>query len=382
MDSRPGLRICFVLETPWGPSETFIKAQADGLPGQVILMVGPSIDGRPLIPRTIIGCAWCKARRILFSRTWEEDLKARYKARYLKAFVHHRPHAVLAHYGPTGVIVDEPCRRAGIPLIVHFHGYDASQRQTLLEHKDTYPVMFRYASGIVAVSRAMRKRLIELGAPPDKVFLNPCGVDCSAFCGSDPSSSPPSFMAVGRFVEKKAPHLTILAFAEVHRSCPEARLRMIGFGPLLDSCVQLAQGLGIAQAVEFLGSCPPHVVQQEMRRARCFVQHSVVAPDGDSEGTPVAILEAGASGLPVVSTRHAGIPDVVIEGMTGFLVEEGDVPGMARGMLELVKNPGLARELGRAARERIESEFALPKRIDQLRSIIDSCVTRNGSDSV
>jgi glycosyltransferase involved in cell wall biosynthesis len=259
-------------------------------------------------------------------------------------------------------------------LIVHFHGYDASERQTLDEWRKHYLSLFRDAAAVVAVSHAMRRRLIELGAPPEKVHRNPYGVDCTAFGGADPAAVGPRFLAVGRFCEKKAPTLTLRAFAAVRRACPGARLRMIGFGPLLDPCIELASELGIADAVDFLGACPPAVVQEEMRQARCFVQHSVVAPDGDSEGTPVAILEAGASGLPVVSTRHAGIPDVVLEGTTGFLVAEGDVAAMADRMLRLAQDPALAAAFGRAARERIESEFSMPKRIGCLREIIVSCL--------
>src|SRR5438132_3366189 len=111
-----------------------------------------------------------------------------------------------------------------------------------------------------------------------------------------------------------------------------------------------------------------------MRRARCFVQHSIVAPSGDSEGTPVSILEAGATGLPVVSTRHAGIPDVVIEGETGFLVDEGDVHGMAEYMLRMIKEPELAGRMGAVAQKHIQENFSRARSLNRLWSIIESCI--------
>ena len=114
--------------------------------------------------------------------------------------------------------------------------------------------------------------------------------------------------------------------------------------------------------------------EEEMRRVRCFVQHSVEAASGDCEGTPVAIIEAGATGLPVVATRHGGIPDVVIEGETGFLVDEHDVDGMAHCMLRLAEDPALAGRLGEAARARIESCFSMQRSIGELWRIIQSCV--------
>src|SRR3984893_13716667 len=135
------------------------------------------------------------------------------------------------------------------------------------------------------------------------------------------------------------------------------------------SIIDLAGG-----AVTFLGGQPPEGVRQELRRSRCFVQHSVESSMGDSEGTPVSILEAGATGLPVVSTRHAGIPDVVIEGETGFLVDERDVDAMAQHMTRIVEEPGLARELGLAARRRIQQHFAKEQQLGGLWRIIESCI--------
>ena len=374
MTHRDGPNLCIVQPNRPSPSETFLRAHAEHLPARVTVVHGdlgvPMIGDRPIRSRAIPCRAWRKALRIARGQGWEAELTST----YLKAFRRLRPAAVLAEYGPIGVDVAEACRRAGVPLIVHFHGYDASLRACLEEMAGPYRRMFGAASAIVAVSRAMRDRLVALGAPPEKVRWNPYGVDCGAFAGADPAAAPPTFLAVGRFTAKKAPDLTLRAFAEVRRAVPGARLRMVGFGPLQDACVGLAGTLGIAGAVTFLGACPPAMVQEEMRRARGFVQHSLEAADGDSEGTPVAILEAGASGLPVVSTRHAGIPDVVVEGRTGILVDERDVDGMAAGMIRLADDPALAGRMGRAARARIEAEFDLSDRIGRLWEIIAACI--------
>jgi len=376
-------RICIVQPNPCSPTETFIRAHADHLPGHVVVLAGsPTIEGRSVMPKRPVARAWRKVVRMALGQTWYDDLT---KA-YLDVFRHYRPDAVLAEYGGTGVLVMDACRRAGIPLIVHFHGFDASQTRLLEEMKEDYRRMFREAAALVAVSRTMRQRLIDMGAPAEKVHWNPYGIDCTAFGGADPAAAPPVFVSVARFCDKKAPHLTLRAFASVHQAYPEARLRMVGAGPLLGPCQELAHELRIVKAVTFLGVSAHQVVQNEMRLARCLVQHSVVAPDGETEGTPVSILEAGASGLPVVSTRHAGIPDVVLEGETGFLVEERDVSGMAERMLRLAGDPTLAGKMGRMARTWIEAEFSMPKRIGNLRKIIHDCLPSAGvsirSDSV
>ncbi len=259
--------------------------------------------------------------------------------------------------GTVGVRVVEACRLAGLPLIVHFHGYDASVHAVLEADAEAYPRLFQQASAIVAVSRAMERKLIEIGAPAEKVHWNCYGVDCDAFGGARPRDVGPLFVAVGRFVDKKAPHITLTAFASVSRQCPDARLRMIGDGPLLDPCRDLARALRVEDRVEFLGAGDSSMIQGELRNARAFVQHSIQARDGDCEGTPVVVLEAGATGLPVVSTRHGGIPDAVVEGQTGLLVDEHDVEGMAAAMLRLARDPELAGRLGEAARRKHRDEF-------------------------
>lgn len=314
----------------------------------------------------------------MFHKAWRivlgGGLQRETTAAYITAFKRYRPDAVLAEYGTTGVQTLEACKHLGIPLIVHFHGFDASQRSTLAENATTYPALFAEAAAIIAVSRVMQTQLVLLGAPPEKVHYNPCGVDCEEFKGADPAKVAPVFLAVGRFVEKKAPHLTLRAFAEVQRAAPDARLRMIGDGSLLSQCRTLAKELGIDQFVTFFGTQENSFVQGEMRKARCFVQHSMTGPSGDSEGTPVGVLEASASGLPVVSTRHGGIPDVVIDGETGLLVEENDVAGMAERMIRIATSPDLAGMLGQRGRKYIQKNFSSELSLGRLWSIIESAI--------
>jgi glycosyltransferase involved in cell wall biosynthesis len=367
---KPKATVCIV--TPYAPSisETFISAHVERLPGQVVLIHGwrPTVGERPVLsfPTLVIH----KALRMLTGRSLEHEITSSYTI----AFRRYQAAAVLAEYGTTGVLTVDACKRLNIPLIVYFFGFDASVRSVLEEHAESYRRMFREAAAIIAISRSIRDKLISLGASPDKVRYIPCGVDCEQFGGAEPAQAAPVFLAIGRFVEKKAPDLTIAAFAKVYRECPQARLRMVGDGPLLAQCRSLAKELNVDDAVTFLGERTHGAVADEMRRARCFVQHSVEAPSGDCEGTPLGILEAGASALPVVSTRHAGIPDVVVDGETGFLVAEKDVNGMAEQMLRLARDPELARSLGLAARRRIEENFTIEQTLMRLWTVITESI--------
>jgi len=366
-------QICIVVPYEPAISETFITAHIEKLPARTLVIHGwrPSIGSKPILPFHNI--ALHKVGRVLLGHRLAREITSG----YVKAFRTFRPQAVLAEYGTTGVVTLEACRQLHIPLIVHFHGYDAYVRSVLEEHRETYSKMFDQAAAIIAVSLSMQRKLISMGAPAHKVHYNPYGIDCSMFGGAEPSNSPPRFLAVGRFVEKKAPQATLNAFGRVYRKHPTAQLRMIGDGPLLQECTILANKLGIESAVEFLGAQTHAVVQAEMRGARCFVQHSVEASTGDCEGTPLGILEAGASGLPVVSTRHAGIPDVVIDGETGLLVNEHDVDGMAEAMIKLLEEPILAARLGQAARNHVSEHFSQQQSLLKLWKIIESSIQRN-----
>jgi glycosyltransferase involved in cell wall biosynthesis len=297
----------------------------------------------------------------------DECLRRRAFARFLRQ---RGIDVVLAEFGPAGALLAGACEAAGVPLVVHFHGYDAYRETIIRTWGGAYRRMFGKAAAVIAVSHAMEQQLAGLGALPDRIRYNPYGVDCALFQPTDPEANPPLFVAVGRFVTKKAPNLTIRAFARARESCGDCRLTMAGNGPLLEQCRDLARDLGVGDAIEFTGSLPHAEVAALMARGRAFVQHSVTAPDGDAEGTPVAILEAGAVGLPVVATRHAGIPDVVVEGENGLLVDEGDVEAMAAHMLSLARDPALAGRLGRAARERVSTRFSMERSIGRLHEIL------------
>jgi len=367
--------VCIIGRATSAYSETFIRAHIERLPAEVKVLYGGWLplyteDDRPLISTSLF------RRGIRFAlRRFHRSDPLRSRTVALRRFIRaERIQAVLAEYGPTGVSVMEACEIERIPLIVHFHGFDAHQRETLQTFGKEYPRMFEMASSIVAASRHMRDRLVALGARADKVRVNPYGVDASLFCGADPESAAPVFVAVGRFVDKKGPCLTLLAFKQVLDQCEEARLIMVGDGPLLEACKQLAKAVNISWAVEFSGVRTSLEIADTMRKARAFVQHSIRTSDGDSESLGVVFLEAGSSGLPVVATRHDGIPEVVIHCETGLLVEESNVHEMAGCMLQLAKNPALAARLGRRARERICAEFSIEKSIDGLWAIIKNAI--------
>ncbi len=282
-----------------------------------------------------------------------------------------KPDVLLAEYGITGVAVMEACQKTNTRLVVHFHGFDASHRPTIEQYRKKYKRLFEIAETIVVVSNDMAAQLIALGAPESKVINNPYGVEAQKFYGANPQQAEKIVLAVGRFTGKKAPHLTLKAFDKVLEKHPDAQLVMIGGGELLVPSQKLVEEMKMRHAVQLLGIKSPAEVAEWQRKARVFVQHSVVNPEnGDSEGTPNTVLEASAAGLPIVSTRHAGIKEAVDNEVTGFLVEEGDYLQMADYLSLLLDDSELAQKMGQQASIKMKKEYEMQFRINKLNEIL------------
>jgi len=298
---------------------------------------------------------------------WEESYAGRHDA--IAGFMEQNGvDVIFAEFGIHGSNICPHARDLNIPLIVHFHGHDVHRDLLVSEYQGRYQEMFDYAFKMISVSHAMTKKLISLGADDSKIVYNPCGPS-DDFYQVKPDYTK-TFLAIGRFTDIKAPYLTLMAFKKVLETVPDARLVMGGDGELLEACKMLARTWGITHQVSFLGALRHEDVLPLFKSACCFVQHSVVPTYVDSEGTPVSILEAGAAALPVVSTRHAGIPDVVRHGETGFLVEERDMDGMARYMKILVEDQGLCRSMGAVARNHVLKNFSMDRHIACIDQVI------------
>jgi glycosyltransferase involved in cell wall biosynthesis len=288
---------------------------------------------------------------------------------FRKSLERHKIEIVLAEYGPTGAEVCDTCKALGIPLIVHFHGFDASRKTLLDQYSDGYKRLFEYASHVVVVSQQMKNDIHQLGCTSDKIVLNIYG-GYPVFFQVSPNFQSKRFLCVGRFVEKKAPHLTILAFFEYLKRGNDALLTMIGDGPLKGSCLVLAKALKIAHKIEFKGVLSPKEVASVFSQSICFLQHSVTAESGETEGTPVSAIEALASGLPLIVTKHAGLIDMVINSQGGFLVDELDYMDMANKMEYVMNNIEEAKKLGEAGRKYTLEHLSLEHSLETINSLI------------
>ena len=356
-------------------SETFVRAQWERMPCVIRIHGGPvaseTVPGGVIDPlRSVRGLIETAYEFGIRRNRWEGPQRRELKRRLVRAGVD----VVLANFGPAGVALLPVCKELKIPLVVHFHGYDAHREETVAVCRDGYAELGAVAKAVIAVSHGMVEALHSYGIPREKIHLVRCGCAPERFLPKSDYAHPPVFLGVGRFVEKKAPYLTIAAFKEVHDSLPDARLVLVGDGPLMEVCRNLVHALNLDAAVEFAGVLSPAEVAERMRLSTAFVQHSLTpeyGPDrGDREGTPVAVLEAMFSGLPVIASRHAGIAEVVDHHEDGILFAERDVRGMAEAMLEVARSSAKARAMGERAAAKARERFTVDQYIGALGAIL------------
>jgi glycosyltransferase involved in cell wall biosynthesis len=162
-----------------------------------------------------------------------------------------------------------------------------------------------------------------------------------------------------------------MAFKVVVSKHPEAKLLLAGDGFLLNMCQNLVKHYRLENQVQFLGVIKPELYRELLSESLAFVQHSIAAANGDMEGTPLAILEASVAGLPVIATKHAGIPDVIVDGVTGLLCDEHDVNQMAAYMLQMLDNADYAQQLGAAGKVHVLERYSMKRHIQVLQDILE-----------
>lgn len=350
-------------------SETFIQAHKKFLKGNIFYYYGIGEDialenHPPLVTRfkllilKIIKNIFKKGNSFLKEQILTKSLKK------------HHIDVVLVEYGIHAEHVLPAIKKLNLPLVVHFHGFDATVRNIIKEHNN-YKEVFRYASKVIAVSKTMESQLLEMGCSRDKLVYNANAAQ-KEFQDLTPRFIKKQFVFVGRFAEKKAPYYVILSFKEVLKKFPDAKLMMCGNGKLLDVCKNLVKHYKLENNIKFLGVISSKQLQQLFSESLGYVQHSITASNGDMEGMPISVLEASAAGLPVVSTYHAGISDVIEHGVTGLLCKEHDVLQMSQNLIRLLEDIEYAKKLGQAGKERIKEYFSLERHIDGIQQLLEN----------
>lgn len=341
-------------------SETFVRSHAnDVLPGRTACfgetLASPS-HWKPEGPTFVLYGGGSSLERKVRHNLERSGLKIGV-GKLLRFLSAQGVEAVLSEYLHSFLPFIPEVRHAGIRWYSFGHGYDVSALMRDTTWRARLEGQFE-ADGVFVRAESIRQRLISFGFQTDRVHTIYSSAAVPDLPTVHPPHEDPTFLYVGRMVAKKGPILLLKAFALARKQNPGIRLEMIGEGPLFQQSQALAQELSLNEAVVFHGGQPHSFVLERMTQSDVYVQHSICDPEtGDEEGLPASILEAMGRCLPIVSTRHAGIPEAVRHGEDGLLSNEGDIPAMADNIIRLSNDQGLRVKMGKSGWERARTQF-------------------------
>jgi len=351
-------------------SETFIYDQIKYLTGFSSFVLTRSYLNKELFPLAEV--YELPSRPEIFHYTFFRRSKF-----FEKIIKEKNPALIHAHYGIEGVYARPLKEKFKLPLIVSFYGHEITRLPKFTLYPPAWFNYWRYFDELkkdgdvfLPACEFLRKKLLAKGFPERKTITHYIGIDVDYIQGlPEIRREPKTILTVGRLVEKKGTEFLIRAMEIVLRKYPGARLVIVGDGFLRKKLELLAKDLRIARNIYFAGALTRDKVFEWMKKAGVFCLPSVTANDGDSEGSPGVIKEAGACGLPVVSTYHAGIPEIVLEGETGFLVPERNVSELAEKILLLLEDGTLREKFGRCGKDFVAERFDIKKKTRELEEI-------------
>jgi len=322
-----------------------------------------------------------RVRPIVFARSFMNVKKFPYRKilslprgtdNIARAFRRRRIRLIHARFGNAGVSLMRVKQRLGIPMLTSFHGFDLPKKR---DRKNRYhrrlKTLFRIGDKFTVPSRHMKRKLIRWGCPRGKIKIMYSGIDLRRFpyIERELRTEGVTVIGVGRLHKKKGFVYLIKAFRRVVAVHPTAKLIIVGDGEEKRRLKRLIRKSKLSSHVKLKG----HVAHQELtkllRRADIFCLPSVTTKDGNQEGIPNSIKEAMATGLPIVSTRHGGIPELVEHGKEGLLVKERSPARLAESINRLIESPELRAEFGRSGRAKVERRFDAEKQVRRLEGI-------------
>jgi colanic acid/amylovoran biosynthesis glycosyltransferase len=284
-----------------------------------------------------------------------------------------KPDVIHSHFGYDAHKLIRIADNARVPHVVSFYGSDVSRLPDERGWKRRYRTLASHGSWFIAASRYMKAQLIALGFPEERISIIRFGLNPDQFRFRKDYELKPSFLMAGRLVEKKGFEFGLKAIAEVISRGIPATVSIYGDGPLMPYLKNLTKKLGITGRVTFHGFRPVDEILEAHSAHSFMLVPSVTARDGDMEGLPNTVLEALALGTPVITTRHAAIPEVVEDGISGFLTDERDVNGLAEVITRLIENADREsmEAIRREARKRIEREYTVQKMVAGVEQVYD-----------
>lgn len=331
---------------------------------------------RAILPRLAFKLGNCIGRK---GHIWRMKMRLFLSNHALKKLdQNYYPDVAYTDFLTSAVLLRHFFETKEIPYIVHVHGFDISSALIDNAYRMEIKKVFKSVKYIIAASHYIRRLLILEGCSPEKIIVIRLGIDTQSIIPLNwmkRLENKPSIIFLGRLTEKKNPIALIHAFNIVRKKIPDVKLSIIGDGPMLGEIENLINALSLQDVVSMLGALPRDKSFPIMNQHWIYAQHSITAISGDKEGYAISPAEAAAHELPVVSTIHNGIPEHVLEGITGYLVPEFDYETMAERMIYLIHNPELAEKMGKEGRKNIEKLNDPRKRIDSIFNLLEECLS-------
>ncbi len=271
-----------------------------------------------------------------------------------------------AHHGQLGLLLLPFKEETSLPLVTSFRGRDATLANQPIGYLDGMKMLFEQGERFFPVCQYLAERINLWGCSADKIRVLYGGVDLDLFSYRAPKLyGSQNIISIGRLVEKKGHHLLMLAFKKIKEKFPNATLTIIGSGELEEYIKSLAAQLNLGDSFRLLNRVPKSQVPKLMGQADLFCAPSLTAANGDVEGIPNTIKEAMATGIPVLATNHAGIPEIITHNQDGILVRENDIDHLALGLEYMLLNNHLWESYARSARQKVEQRFDQDKQLLQ-----------------
>ena len=284
-----------------------------------------------------------------------------------------------AHFGPEGFEALALRGNLKIPLVVSFYGFDVSLLAEQPEWLERYQILFQEGQLFLVEGKFMKSRLINLGAAEDKVKIQRIAIPVESFPfflrKPKMNGAKVIFFFCGRFREKKGLIYTLQAFEQVRQSRKDFEFRIVGGEKLTPEIEEFVRRHQMAEYVKLLGALDHKDYLREMSKADIYIHPSVTAQDGNSEGgAPTTILEAQAMGIPILSTYHADIPNVVVPGQSALLAKERDWESLASNVHHLMENQNEWAKMGQAGRNFVEEYHNVKKEVQGLEESYSSLI--------
>lgn len=281
-------------------------------------------------------------------------------------------HLIHGHFGLDSYRLIHLKHSFDLPLVVNFYGYDVRRLPNEFGWKNRYKKLAKEGDLFIVGSEDMKANVIELGFPKEKIKVLKLGIDMDKIKFKQRLSAGPKLMAVGRLVEKKGFKYAVQAVGLLKKQGINTRLDIYGDGNLRNDLKNLIKELDLGGHITIHGQTKNETIIEELYRHDILLVPSVQARDGDREGIPQTTVEGMATGIPVIASNHAGLPELVIDKETGLQVPEGEAEALSKAIQLYLNNPDLISKVSKRARKRVKQEHSISAQVEKVENFYNS----------